>query len=117
MNGKTKMILGLASVLGVLSIAFFAAPIQAYFNGIDNVELFQDRLRSQDCNGDGDMLQTQELERLRTQDRGYTCNCTQTQYHNRQRTNECATNRVCNCTMSMEQYRHQYREQKQSKEQ
>lgn len=90
MNGKTKMIVGIALALGILSIAFLAKPIQAYVNG----------------NANGDLLQTQDRDRLRTHD----CNCTQTQDCSRQRTNEFATNRICNCTMSMEQYRYQYRE-------
>jgi hypothetical protein len=90
MNGKTKMIVGIALALGILSIAFLTTPIQAYVNG----------------NANGDLLQTQDRDRLRTHD----CNCTQTQDCSRQRTNEFATNRICNCTMSMEQYRYQYRE-------
>ena len=94
MNSKTKMIAGIALVLGVLSMFFLAAPIQAYVNGT----------------GDGDLLRAQDQDRLRTQDRDCTCDCAQTQYHNRQRTNECATNRICNCTMNLEQHRHQNRE-------
>lgn len=118
MNGKMKMIGGIALVLGVLSVAFLAAPIQAYVNGDANGDLLQtqdrDRLRTQDCDCNGDMLQTQERERLRTQDGDCNYNCTQTQYHNRQRTNEFAANRICNCTMSMDQYRYQYRERTKS---
>ena len=114
MNGKMKMIVGIALALGVLSIAFLAAPIQAYVNGNVNGDLLQtqdrDRLRTQDCDCNGDMLQTQERERPRTQNRDCNCDCTQTQYRSRQRTNECATCRICNCTMSMEQYRYRYRE-------
>ena len=112
MNGKTKMIVGIALALGILSIAFFATPIQAYVNGNANGDLLQtqdrDRLRTQDCDCNDDNLQTQERER--TQNRDCDCDCTQKQYHSRQRTNECATNRICNCTISMEQYRHQHRE-------
>ena len=112
MNGKTKMIVGIALALGILSIAFLATPIQAYVNGNANGDLLQTedqgRLRTHDCNCNGAMLQTQERERLRTQN--CDCNCNQTQYRSRQRTNEFATNRICNCTMSMEQYRYQYRE-------
>jgi len=94
MRSKTKMIVGIALVLGVLSIAFLAAPIQAFAN--ENVN--------------GDSLKTQDHDRLRTQDRDCTCDCTQTQYRSRQRNNQCATNRICNCTMSLEQCRYQYRE-------
>lgn len=98
MNSKMKMIAAIALGLGVISVAFLAAPIQAYVNGTEN----------------GDLLQTQDRDRLRTQDCDCTCDCTQTQYRNRQRTNECATNRICNCTMSLEQYRYQYRERTRS---
>jgi len=92
MNGKMKMIAGIALALGVLSVAFFATPIQAYVNGDVN----------------GDLLQTQDRDRLRTQD--CNCDCTQTQYRSRQRNNQCATNRICNCTMNLERYRYQYTE-------
>jgi hypothetical protein len=94
MDSKMKMIAGIALVLGVLSMVFLAAPIQAYVNGPE----------------DGDSLQTQNQDRLRTQD----CDCTQTQHHSRQRTNEYATNRICNHTMNLEQYRHQNRERTRS---
>ena len=94
MNGKMKTIVGIALVLGVLSIAFLATPIQAYVNGNANDDLLQtqdrDRLRTQDCDCNGDMLQTQERDRLRTQNRECNCDCTQTQYRSRQRTNEYA---------------------------
>jgi hypothetical protein len=90
MGSKKKMFVGIALVLGVLSIAFLAAPIQAAVNG----------------NVNGDLLQTQ--------DRDCTCDHTQTQYHDRQRINECATNRICNCTMNLEQYRNQNRERTRS---
>ncbi len=116
MNGKMKMIVGTALVLGVLSIAFFAAPILAYVNGTGNGDLLQrqaqDRLRTQDC----DLLQMQDRDkdRSRTQDCDCTRNCTQTQYRSRQRTNECATNRICDCTMNSEQNRNQNRERTRS---
>ena len=116
MNDKTKMIVAIALTLGILSVAFLAAPIQAYVNGTGNGDLLQtqdrDRLKKQDCNGD--MLQTQEQERLRTQDCDCSCNYTQTQYRDRQRANECSTNRICNCTMNSEQYRYQYIERTRS---
>ena len=98
MRSKTKMIVGIALVLGVLSIAFLAAPIQAYVNGT----------------GNGDLLQTQDRDRLRTMDRACTCDRTRTQYRDRQRANECTTNRICNCTMNLEQYRNQNRERTRS---
>lgn len=103
MNSKTKMILGIALVLGVLSAAFLAAPIQAYVNGASNGDLLQTQ--------DRDRLQSQDQDRLRTMDRDCTCDCTQTQNRSRQRTNECAANRICGCAMNSEQYRNQFRNQ------
>ena len=94
MDSKMKMIAGIALALGVLSMVFLATPIQAYVNGT----------------GDGDLLRTQDQDRLKTQDCDYTCNCAQTQYRSRQRTNEHTTNRICNCTMNLEQHRYQNRE-------
>jgi len=93
-----RMIVGVALIVGIVSIAFFAAPIQAYVNGT----------------GNGDLLRTQDRDRLRTQNRDRTCDCTRTQYRSRQRTSECATNRICNCTMSLEQYGKQNRERTRS---
>ena len=93
MRGKIKMILGMALVLGAVSIALLATPIQAYVNGTSDGDLLQaqdrDRLRTKDCKCDGDMLQTRDhiRDRLRTQD----CEC--------------------NCTPSLEQYRCQDRNQ------
>ncbi|MGQ9460994.1 MAG: hypothetical protein ACUVRA_07180 [Candidatus Bathyarchaeaceae archaeon] len=52
MNRKMKMIAAIALVLGIVSMAFLATPIQAYVNGTTN----------------GDLLQTQ--------DRDCTCDCT-----------------------------------------
>ncbi|MDH5419495.1 MAG: hypothetical protein OEX06_04095 [Candidatus Bathyarchaeota archaeon] len=118
MDSKTKMIMAIALALGIISVAFLAAPIQAYVNGTGNGDLLQtqdqDRLRTQDCNCSGDMLQVQERERLRTQDCDCDSDCTQTQHRDRQRANECATNKICNCTMNLEQYRYQYRERTRS---
>ena len=116
MDSRMKMIVGIALVLGVVSMAFLVAPIQAYVNGTVNGDLLQtqtrDRLRAQDCDSNGDMIQAQERERPRTQDRDCICDCTQTQYRDRQRLNECATNRICDCTMNLEQCRYQNRERK-----
>ena len=93
MNGK--MLWGIALIAGIVSIAFLAAPIQAFVNGT----------------GNGDLLRTQQRDRLRTQD----CDClydyTRTQSCERQRFNECATNGIYNCTTNLEQYRHKNREQ------
>lgn len=118
MECKTKMIMAITLALGIISVAFLAAPIQAYVNGTGNGDLLQtqdqDRLRTQDCNCSGDMLQVQERERLRTQDCDCDSDCTQTQHRDRQRANECATNKTCNCTMNLEQYRYQYRERTRS---
>jgi len=91
-NGK--VIAGIGLIVGVVVIALLAAPIQAHIN------------RS----GSGDLLQAQEQDRLRMQDYNNTCYCVHTQYAYRQRANECAASRICNCTMSMEQYRNQNRE-------
>lgn len=119
MNGKTKMIAGIALILGAVCIAFLAAPIQARNNGTGSGDLLQtqeqERIRSRDCECDGDVLRTQERERPRRQP--FECNgdCTQAQYRCRQRVNECATNRACNCTMSFEQYRYQHRERTRSR--
>ena len=85
MNGKMKMIVGIALVLGVVSIALLATPIQAYVNGTSNGDQDRLRTRDRDCNGD----------------------CTGAQYGERQRANECVTNRVCKCKMSLERYRNQ----------
>jgi len=91
---NVKMIAGITLIVGIVFIVLLATPIQAYLNGTAN----------------GDMLQTQEQDRLRTQNRDRTCDCTQTQNRDRQRTNECATNRTCNRTMSMEQFRNQHKD-------
>jgi len=88
MNGK--MIVGIALIAGIVAVVFLAGPIQAYVNGTDNRYL----------------LQTQQRHRLRTQD----CGCPQdsgcTQYRERQRLNQCATERIRNCTMNLEQYKY-----------
>lgn len=98
MRSKMKMIVGIALVLGVISIAFLATPIQAYVNGTSN----------------GDLLQTQDRDKLRTMDRDCTCDRTCTQYRDRKRVNKYATNKISNCTMSLEQYRNQNRERTRS---
>lgn len=92
MKEKIKMIVGIALVLGIVSIALLATPIQAYVNGTGDSDMPQtqerDKLRTRDC--DGDMLQRRTKDRLRTQ------------------------NRCCNCTANLEQYRYQYRNQEQA---
>ncbi len=94
MIGKTKMIVGIALVFGIVSIALFATPIQAYVNGTGDSDMLQtqdrDRLRTHEC--DDDMLQSriQARDRLRTQ------------------------NRYGNCTANLEQHRYQYRNQEQA---
>lgn len=94
MKGKTKMIVGIALVLGIASIAFLATPIQAYVNGTGDSDMLQtqdhDRLRTHDC--DGDMLQKQDQAR------------------DRLRTQNCCGNRTAN----LEQYRYQYRDKEQA---
>jgi len=96
MNGK--MIMGIALIVGIISIVFLAAPIQAYVNGTSN----------------GDLLQTQQRDKLRIQGCDCLYACARTQYRERQRFNECATNRICNCTMNLEQYRYKNRERTRS---
>ncbi len=98
MSSKMKMIVGIALVLGVISFAFLAVPIQAYVNGT----------------GNSNLLQTQNRDRLRTQERDCTCDGTCAEYRHRQRADECATNRICNCTMSLERFRNQSRERTRS---
>lgn len=92
MNGK--MIVGIGLIVGIVAIALLAAPIRAYVNGA----------------GNGDVLEIKERDRLRTQNRDYHGDCTRTQHRYRQRVNESATNNIRNCTMNMEQCRHQNRE-------
>ncbi|MGD8505915.1 MAG: hypothetical protein PVF15_04550 [Candidatus Bathyarchaeota archaeon] len=94
MNRKMKMIVGTAIILGIVSTAFLTAPIQAYINETNN----------------GDLLQAQDRDRPRTQRRDCVSNGTCAQYQHRQRTNECAASRICNCTMNLERYRNQDRE-------
>lgn len=108
MNGK--MMAGIGLVVGIVVIAFLAAPIQAYVNGNGDMlqTQTQERLKSQDC--DCGMLQMQEQERLGAQHRDCICNCAQTQNRNRQLTGECATNGTCIQTMNMKQFRNQHRE-------
>ena len=91
---NVKMIVGITLIMSIVTIALLGLPIQAYFNGTAT----------------GDVVQTQDRERLRTQNCDGTCECTQAQNQYRHRINECATNRTCNCTMSMEQFRNQHRE-------
>jgi len=98
MGSKMKMIVGTALVIGVVSIAFLAAPIQAYVNGASN----------------GDLNQAQDRDRLRTQDRNCTCDGTCIEYRHRNRTNQFAANRISNCTMSLERFRNQNRERTRS---
>ena len=102
MNGKMKMVAGIALVLAVLSIAFSATPALAEANGIQDGDQDRDqqRLRARDGSCDGAMLQ--EQLRLHGQD----CNCTGEQYRERQR----AENRISNEEPSLEQYRYQYRQ-------
>ncbi|UCH71258.1 MAG: hypothetical protein JSV29_04680 [Candidatus Bathyarchaeota archaeon] len=100
MNQRTKMIMGIALVLGITSIALLAAPIQAYVNGTAN----------------GDLLHTQDRDRdkdrLRTHDCDYDCQ--HIQYRHRHKTSEWSKNGICNCTQSMEQYREQNTERTRS---
>jgi len=108
MNGK--MMAGIGLVIGIVAIAFLAAPIQAYVSRSGDMlqTRTQERLTSQDC--DCGMLKMQEQERLEAQHRYCMCNCTQTQNRNRQLTGECATNGTCIQTMNMKQFRNQHRE-------
>ncbi len=109
-----KMIGGILLILGIVSIALLAAPIQAYANvtGISDFLQTHERKRSRTRERDGDMLQTQTQERLRTQDCDCNHDCNgasaQTQYRNGEGVNEGAPNNVCNCAKNMEQHRYQY---------
>lgn len=109
-----KMIVGIGLLIAITAIAFSAAPIQAHFDGSGHGDLLQtqeiERLRTRECDCNGDLLQTQEQERLRTQNRSCNDECTKTQCDYRQSINECATNRVCNCTRNTREYRNQNRE-------
>ncbi len=109
MNGKMKKIAAITFVLSVVSIAFLAAPIQAYVNGTGDSDLLQtqdqERLRTQDC--DCDTLQTQTQERLRAQE----SNCNGNMLHTQEREGLRTRNLECSCMMNTEQYRYQYREQ------
>ncbi len=100
MNRRIKMIMGIALVLGVTSIALLAAPIQAYVTGAAN----------------GDLLQTQDRDRDQDRLRAHDCDCDcqSTQYRYRNETGECTKNGMCNCTQSMEQYRQQNTERTRS---
>jgi len=98
MNRRIKMIMGIALVLGVTSIALLAAPIQAYVTGAAN----------------GDMLQTQDPDRDQDRLRAHDCDCQPTQYRCRHKTGECTENGMCNCTQSLEQYREQNTERTRS---
>ena len=91
---NVKMIVGITLIMGIVSIALLGIPIQAYFNGTAT----------------SDVAQTQDRERLGTQDCGGICECAQPQNQYKHRVNECATNGTINCTMSMEQFRNQHRE-------
>lgn len=119
MMSRMKIVAGMTLVLGIVSIALLAAPTQAYYNGVGNGDLLQtqdmDRLRTQGYECDCDMIHIQDRvrDRLQAQD----CNCSpirnsaEEQNLIRQRTSEYATNRICNCLMSFEQYRYQHRNQ------
>ncbi len=98
MNRRIKMIMGIALVLGVTSIALLAAPIQAYVTGAAN----------------GDLLQTQDRDRGQDRLRAHDCDCQLTQYRYRHKTGECTKNGMHNCTQSMEQYREQNTERTRS---
>jgi hypothetical protein len=94
-----KMIVGIGLLVGIATIAFFTAPIQARFDGLDNGDVLQtqeqERLRTRECECNGDLLQTQEQERVRTHNRYCNGECTQTQ---------------SNCTRNTREYRNQNRE-------
>jgi len=112
MNGK--MMAGIGLAVGIVVIAFLAAPIQAYVNGNQNGDVLQtqtqERLKTQDCDCNCDMLRMQEQKRLGTQHCDYSWDCIQTQNRNRQRAGEYVTNGTCVQTMNMRQFRNQHRE-------
>jgi hypothetical protein len=108
MNGRMKKTAAIASVLGVVAIAFLAIPIQAYVTRTGDSDLLQtqdrERLRTQDC--DCDVVQTQTRERLRTQESDDNRDMLHTEEPERPGTRD----RVCSCTMNRERYSHQDRE-------
>lgn len=114
MNGK--MVAGIGLVVGIIALALFAAPIQAYMNGNSDAlqTQTQERLQTQDCDCNCDMLQMQEQKRLGTQHRDCICNCAQTQDRNRQWMEECVTNGTRIQTMNMKQFRNQHIERTRS---
>ena len=101
---NVKMLVGIFLVCVVAGI-FFVAPIQAYFNRTANGDFVQtqdkEQLRTREHGTDHVMFQMQQKERLRTQNHECTYDCAQTQ--SRQRTEECFRNRTCTRTMKMEQ--------------
>lgn len=120
MKTRIKIVAGITLVLGIVSIALLATPIQAYVNAAGNGDLLrtqdQDGLRIRDCECDRSMLQVRDRvrERLRTQDCNGTCNSLQEHSQVWQRSNECSMNGVCNCTGSLEQHRYRCRERHQT---
>ena len=111
---NVKVVAGILLVCVVASVFFVVAPIQAYFNGTANGDVLQtqerEQLRIQERTADRVMLQTQKQERLRIQSRDCACNCTQTQ--SKQEAQECCRNRTCTEAMNAEQTRNQHREGK-----
>jgi len=92
-------ILVVALVVGAVAVPFVAAAPTQAFNGVAN----------------GNLLRTQEHDQLRLRDCNYNCTCDGTCDRIRDRTQlrECAYNEIGNGTMNMEQYRYQYRTQRQ----
>lgn len=90
LNFKTMSVI--AAIFGLIAVPIvFAAPMQTYVNQ----------------NANGDLLRTQDQDRLR--ERGYdcTCDCSMDQNQARLRLHECTW--ACNNETEMEQ--HQYRHQ------
>lgn len=89
-----KMMLGIVAIVGLITIPMVvAAPMQAYINQTAN----------------GDVLRTQDQDRLRTRDRDCTYDDTADKNQTRLRLHECIGNGSHNGAGEMEQYRYQYK--------
>lgn len=101
MNGKIWLTVGIVLIIGIAAVAFLAAPIQAYINKTGGDDMI--RTQKQTRAGDGDHIQTQNRDRLRTQTRDCSEDCIQERQRCRERFQERLTNRTCNCTVNLEQ--------------
>lgn len=96
MDDKMKIVVGTVLVLSVVSIAMLASPIQAYVMG----------------NSNGDMLHSQDQDRLRTHDHDNMHGGMHGEDDHRHGTDEGATDGIC--PMSLEEYQNEYKEETRS---